>query len=289
MFAVLTVIFIAVVALWLYALTRRHRSYSGAQTRQTAKRWIVGGGILLPLITVLFFLAVGLPAGYRMLPVPVGDTLTVQVVGHQWWWEVHYPEAGVTTANELKLPVDRPVDFYLTSSDVIHSFWIPRLGGKLDVLPGRTNVLRLEASEAGFFRAQCAEFCGWGHAHMVLPVEAVAQADFDEWLNGFRQPINVDEEHQRGAKLFVEHCGSCHAVNGIADGRDGPDLTSIGQRPLIGGVPVREIEGITYWLSNHAVPSQRTNKEDIPVPNHRLIAPEHHREIAAWLETLGNE
>jgi cytochrome c oxidase subunit 2 len=289
MFGLFTVVFVTVVGLWLYALRRRSAVLDDEQARRITNRWIIGGGIILPVTSIVILLAVGLPAGFRMLPIPTDDTLTIQVVGHQWWWEVHYPESGVSTANELFLPVGRSVDVHLTSSDVIHSFWIPRLAGKLDVLPGRTNVLRLQASESGSFRAQCAEFCGWGHAHMVLPVEAQSPEQFDAWLRLRAEPVSIPDRYRDAARQFEQACGDCHRINGFTNGRDGPDLTSIGARPMLGGIRKRDNTAIFHWLRHHRAPEHQTTKGAEPIPDHRHIAREHHREIANWLETLGNE
>lgn len=180
-FAVL--VLLVVVGLWLYALRRRPGQISQEQARRIQNRWIIGGGLLLPITSMGVLLAFGIPIGHRMLPLPVAgqDVLRIEVTGHQWWWQVEYPQQGVELRNELHIPAGQPVDLHLTSNDVIHSFWVPRLGGKLDMLPGRTNVLRLQAHEPGIYHGQCAEFCGTGHAHMQFTVHAHAPADFAAW------------------------------------------------------------------------------------------------------------
>ncbi len=124
-----------------------------------------------------------------MLPLPLSGNppLRIDVIGHQWWWEIHYPEAGITLINELHLPIGHPVDIHATSQDVIHSFWIPRINGKIDMIPGRINVLRLQVTKPGHFRGQCAEFCGLLHAQMILKVEAHKADDFSAWIEKKRQ------------------------------------------------------------------------------------------------------
>ena len=119
-----------------------------------------------------------------MLPLPDGEgkTLRINVTGHQWWWQVHYPDSGIQLRDELHIPVGVPVDLHLTSADVVHSFWVPRLGGKLDMIPGRTNVLRLQADRADTYRGMCAEFCGLEHAHMRFTVTAHDPGEFKTWL-----------------------------------------------------------------------------------------------------------
>jgi len=184
MFGFSALVLLVVVALWLCAMWRKPKPLTDAQIRRLYLRWIVGGGIALPVVSLIVLLGFGIPMGYRMLPLPLaGQTpLRIDVTGHQWWWEIRYPDAGIVMRNELHLPAGVPVDIHVTSADVIHSFWVPRLAGKLDMIPGRTNILRIQADAPGHFRGQCAEFCGTGHAHMVLNVEAHAQKDFEEWL-----------------------------------------------------------------------------------------------------------
>ena len=174
MFGFSVVVLVVVSALWIYAMLRQPRTHSAEEAKRINRRWIIGGGLVLPTVSIVALLAFGIPTGRSMLPLPVEgeQPLRVQVIGHQWWWEVRYPESGVVTANQFILPIDRPVDVEVTSADVIHSFWVPRLGGKLDMVPGRTNTLRLQASQTGVFRGQCSEFCGSQHAHMILHVEA---------------------------------------------------------------------------------------------------------------------
>lgn len=183
-FAVVTLL--VVVALWLYALKRRPGELDAARARRIQNRWIIGGGLILPISSMALLLVFGIPIGYRMLPLPVAgqQVLQIEVTGHQWWWQVRYPEADIELRNELHIPAGQPVDLQLTSNDVIHAFWVPRLGGKLDMLPGRTNVLRLQADQPGTYHGQCAEFCGTGHAHMKFTVHAHAPDDFAAWLEG---------------------------------------------------------------------------------------------------------
>ncbi len=183
MFAFATVVLIVVVALWLYAMRRDPGDVTDESAQRVQNRWIVGGGFVLPLVSITALLAFGIPAGHNMMPLASDeDVLRIDVTAHRWWWEVSYPEEGIALNNELHIPVGVPVHVHVTSEDVIHSFWVPRLAGKLDAIPGRTNVLRLQADETGIFQGKCAEFCGAGHAHMDFTVEAHPQDDFDDWL-----------------------------------------------------------------------------------------------------------
>ncbi|WP_206597325.1 cytochrome c oxidase subunit II [Pseudacidovorax intermedius] len=157
----------------------------GARQRRIARRCLIGGGLLLPGVAITALLVFGSPAGFHQLPWPgaAAAPLRVEVTGHQWWWEVHYPDTGQRLRNELRLPAGRAVDVHTRSADVIHGFWVPRLGGKLDAVPGRTLVVRLQADRPGTYRGVCAEFCGAGHAHMPMVVQAMPAEDFDAWLN----------------------------------------------------------------------------------------------------------
>lgn len=161
-----------------------------AQTRRVALRWLVGGGLVLPGVAITALLVFGSAAGFHQLPWPgqAQAPLRVEVIGHQWWWEVHYPDTGLRLRNEMRIPAGRAIDVHTMSSDVIHSFWVPRLGGKLDAVPGRTRVVRLQADQPGAYRGVCAEFCGTGHAHMGLVVQAMPADEFAAWQ---QQPLAV--------------------------------------------------------------------------------------------------
>jgi cytochrome c oxidase subunit 2 len=157
----------------------------------------------------------------------------IEVVGHQWWWEIVYLDAGgrrdFATANEIRIPAGRPVELRLASGDVLHSFWVPSLAGKLDLIPGRTHVLRVAAQTPGLYRGQCAEYCGGPHALMGLYVLAETPERFEAWRSGQREPAASGPE--RGRTLFASLCAACHAVRGTrAAGALGPDLTHVASR-----------------------------------------------------------
>jgi cytochrome c oxidase subunit 2 len=167
--------------------------------------------------------------------------VSLRLVGHQWWWEVIYedpqPSRSFTTANEIHLPLGEPVRLRLGSEDVIHSFWVPNLAGKMDLIPGRENELRFTPERIGSYRGQCAEFCGWQHAHMGLLVIVETRQDFDAWRDAQVAPATApdDVERQRGEAIFLSSpCVMCHTIRGTpAGGRTGPDLTHLGSRQSI--------------------------------------------------------
>lgn len=188
MFIVSSLVLLTLVVLWIVALYRRPRDRDGAEERRVARRWIVGGGLLLPGMSVVVLLGFGIPLGQPMFSTsaPGAQPLKIEVTGRQWRWEIRYPEQGIALVDRLVIPAHRPIEFHVRSADVIHSFWVPRLAGKIDAIPGRTNVLRLRADRAGRYRGQCAEFCGARHAHMALAVEVLDARAFDDWLEANR-------------------------------------------------------------------------------------------------------
>ena len=178
------VVFTVFAVLLAVGLFRRRSTEPKAGPQQSNRfgRWIVVGGVVMPLIVLLVVFAATVQA-MRVVPNSAPpEALVVEVIGHQWWWEVRYPEEGITTTNELHIPVGRPVAFRLTSADVIHSFWVPALGGKMDLLPDGVNTLVLQADEPGEHLSQCAEFCGLEHANMRLTVVAEPAERFATWV-----------------------------------------------------------------------------------------------------------
>ncbi|MCW3147886.1 cytochrome c oxidase subunit II [Stutzerimonas stutzeri] len=283
MFAFSVLVLVVVSWLWIHAMRRQPREVDAEQARRINRRWLVGGGLILPTASIFALLAFGIPAGRGMLPLPVigEQPLRVEITGHQWWWEVRYPDSGVVTANQFILPVGRLIDIELSSADVIHSFWVPRLGGKLDMIPGRTNTLRLQASESGVMRGQCAEFCGSQHAHMILHVEALEAEAFDQWIEA-----RAGREHQpptgAAGQVFGERCGQCHRVAGVSDGQRAPDLSDLATRPTLGaGVIANDAEGLRRWLREH-----QSLKHGNAMPRHDDISDETLDQLADWLETL---
>lgn len=244
MFAAAVVVWAIVMGAAIYAVVGKRRPRS----ERFADGLIIVGGVAFPTIG----LAVLLLFGLSLLPSwtsAMTPDLRVMVRAEQYWWRLGYelPDGSVVeTANELHLPNDATVEFVLTSTDVIHSFWIPALGGKMDAIPGRTNVLRLTPTKAGTYRGVCAEFCGPSHTFMALPVVVHEPADFTRWLEAERMPA-------AGANALFDGagCGACHAVRGVSEaGSVGPDLTHFASRRTIGaGTLDNTRDNLLAWLA----------------------------------------
>jgi cytochrome c oxidase subunit 2 len=261
-----------------------------SRSRIGNRRLVIGGGIVFPLVALSALLVYGLDvfaAVTRLDPSPVRR---IEIVGERWWWRVHYlddrGERGIATANELRLPVGETVELILVAHDVIHSFWVPSLAGKLDMIPGKVNRLRLRADRPGVFRAQCAEYCGGAHAMMALFVVAEAPEAFRQWASrqGGTAGLPQSPELTRGRDAFLARgCGSCHAVRGTdAAGRIGPDLTHVGSRRSIGaGLLPNNAGTLAAWIAD----SQHLKPENL-MPSFTGLPGEELRAIALWLASL---
>ncbi|WP_367718708.1 cytochrome c oxidase subunit II [Nitratireductor sp. GISD-1A_MAKvit] len=290
LFITVTVVSIIVTAVVLIALAlamwgpERWRSRLG-------KDWlIIGGGIVFPVIVLSALLAYGLVvmnAGASRANRAEGQAITI--TGKQWWWEVIYTTDDgkrVVSANELRLPVGKPVALHLKSSDVIHSFWAPRLAGKLDMIPGRTNTLTVEATEAGISRGQCAEYCGGAHALMSFYVVAMPPAEFDAWLESEAEDATEPQGDlaRRGQSHFMENgCGGCHTIRGTsATGMIGPDLTHLASRHSLGAATLpNNARMIARWIGEH-----QHIKPDNHMPPYENLSEDELFAISAYLEGL---
>lgn len=253
-------VLLAVTALVLVAVLRARRT-PVPQPLDSKQSWrlILGGGVIVPVI-VLFALLVGsVVVDRRVLAEPPASAQMIEVIGHRWWWEVHYLDEKrrriATTANEIHIPVGQPVRFLLKSVDVIHSFWVPNLHGKTDLIPGRTNVSWLTANEPGRFRGRCAEFCGLQHARMELEVVARPPEEFAAWLRRQGEPAAPprDARAREGEAVFLSGpCVMCHTIRGTpAGGRLGPDLTHLASRRTIGAGTLENNRGhLAGWIAD---------------------------------------
>ncbi|MGH7546236.1 MAG: cytochrome c oxidase subunit II, partial [Gemmatimonadota bacterium] len=271
------VILVVVYGVLAYVLWRfRERPGGPAPKKTRGNLWLEVGWTLAPAIIVVLIAIPTIRAVFRTQePAPEG-ALTIDVVGHQWWWEFRYPEAGVVTANELHLPVGRTVELRLSSADVIHSFWVPRLGGKRDVNPRvrkpegeppNFTYLKFTVAEPGEYLGQCAEFCGTSHALMRMRVVAESPQEFDAWLERMKAPPDEPEPGTlaaEGRRIFHQSaCIACHAIAGTtAQGVLGPSLTRVGARSTIGaGILENTPENLAAWIR-----APITIKPDVRMP-----------------------
>lgn len=251
---------------------------------------MAGGGVVLPAVVLPVFLVQSLRIDWPFAEERPAE-LTIDVVAWQFWWEIRYPSpdggAPIVSANELRIPAGVPVRFRLTTADVIHSFWIPKLAGKVDMVPGRVNYALVQADAPDTFRGACFEFCGLQHAHMAFDVIAMPPKEFADWLRREAQPAQppATEEAREGARLFIESgCGSCHAVRGLpgAEGEVAPDLTHVGSRRTIGaGMLPNRLGALAGWI---AATQQVKPGANMPSFN-QLSGPELHT-LSAYLEGL---
>lgn len=294
MFAISAFVTVLVIGLTIAAVLRRRRATADTTPEitsgDTGRNWILLGGIALPLVllSITFGYSIYTQAAIDSIG---GETLKIEVVGRRWWWEVKYPDQGVISANEMHIPVGVPVEVKLESGDVIHSFWVPQLHGKLDLIPRRANVITLQADEAGLYRGECAEYCGNQHAHMHFMVVAEDRAAFDAWISAQQQPASPPdaEAAQRGQQVFLEaQCVVCHTVRGLQDTSVdaseidlGPDLTHLASRLTIAGASLSLNRGnLAGWI----VDAQHV-KPGALMPNMNLES-EDLQDLLAYLESL---
>src|SRR5579884_562292 len=258
------ILYVIVLAVTFAAMLRNRRARDGERdtidmTPGDTKFVAIGGAILPGLVLALVFVVGMSITGAFPAARPPRAQLTIHVTAHQWWWQADYDYPALqqrfSTANEIHIPVGVPVQLILTSSDVIHSFWVPRLQGKLDVIPGDTNDIRLLAKSPGLYRGQCAEFCGLQHAHMGLIVVADPAADFKTWATQQLAPSRPPRDSLAllGQRMFVGGpCALCHTVRGTpALGTVGPDLTHVGSRHTIAaGVMPNTLGSLEGWIAN---------------------------------------
>jgi cytochrome c oxidase subunit 2 len=291
-----SIVFALVLAAFLLALWRAPRSRLDTAPDLEAKRR-PEAGIRRTVATatvvsaaLLFVLIVASVWTDRALArLSTSDALHIDVTAHQWWWELTYddpdPSRQITTANEIHVPVGRPVLVTLHADDVIHSFWVPNLAGKKDLIPGRTSQMQFRADRAGVFRGQCAEFCGVQHAWMAFDVDAMPPADYEAWAAAQRQipAAPSDPLLARGRQLFLSStCVMCHNVAGTtASARKGPDLSHVGsRRTLAAGALPNDAGSMAAWIRD---PQKIKPGNNMPAHD---FAPDDMKALVAWLESL---
>lgn len=279
------IVWLIVIGLAIYAL----RVNPGPHPERQTKYLIIGGGTVFPTLVLAGYLIYGLSMMPDLLaPAPDGS-LEITVSGEQWWWRVQYHTPGgerIELANEIRLPVGEPVQFHLASPDVVHAFWIPALGGKMDMLPGRMNHLALHPTRIGTFTGACTEYCGEAHTLMRFYAVVEERDDFQAWLAQQATPASTPNTPiaRRGQDVFFAHgCGACHAVRGTeANGVIGPDLTHVGSRLSLGaGTLTNEADDFLRWIA-------RTNdvKPGVHMPTFGMLPEADLRALAAYLDGL---
>lgn len=285
MYIVLGLVFAGVIALTAYVVATKPGTVDN-------RWWIIGGGVVLPVVVlgVLLVRSFGVSAGLQA-EAPT-DAQRIRVTGHQWWWDVRYetPGGDVVLANELRLPVGEPVVIELGTADVIHSFWVPSLAGKVDMLPGRRTHLTLLPTVPGIFRGQCAEFCGLQHAWMAFFVVVEDAADFRAWLAAQAAPAAepADEFLRRGQRaFFTAGCDECHTIRGTAArGNRGPDLTHVGSRQSLGAGVLSNHVGPMAGRMGGWIGGAQDLKPGNRMPSDNTLAGADLRAVADWLSSL---
>jgi cytochrome c oxidase subunit 2 len=259
-------IFLIVAGLLLYALIRyRHRPEDSHRepaqiygSNQIELSWTV---IPILIVVMLFLTTARVIIGTQAIPKPE-DAMDVTVIGHQFWWEYRYPKLGIVTANELHIPVSdaansNPTYLNMSSADVAHSFWVPRLAGKTDVIPNRVNTMWIDPQQPGLYVGQCAQYCGMQHAKMLIRVYAQSPTDFVAWVSQQKQPGRQDFAGNpvaaEGQAVFMHNaCINCHTISGtVATGRFGPDLTHLASRDTIGSGAIQNSpENLRKWIDD---------------------------------------
>ena len=282
LFGVAAFVCVVVIALTVLAAIVRRRARTVHDN--DAKGFVLTFGVVIPALVFggTFVLSV---MGLQRTSHPQTDPdTTIQVIGHQWWWEVRYGD-GTVTANEIHVPVGQPVEVTLSSADVIHSFWVPELMPKMDMIPGRVNHTWFTADKAGVYHGQCAEYCGLQHAHMGFDVVAEPKSDFDSWLadQGSDAATPTSSLASRGMDVFTSTtCATCHTIRGTsADGDVGPDLTHVGSRARLAAGAIPNDRGhLAGWIGN----SQTVKPGNRMPPQH--LSPDDLQAVVTYLEGL---
>jgi cytochrome c oxidase subunit 2 len=280
-------VFVVVEGLIIYAAIKfRHREgdeRSPAQIHGNTKLEVTLTALPAAILLVLAIPTIA--TIQELAEEPKGEHLVVDVIGHQWWWEYRYEGLDVASANELVIPTNEDVELRLTSVDVIHAYWIPKLNGKRDVIPGRTQFLKLYADKPGVYEGTCTEFCGESHANMRNKAIAMPRAEFDQWIADQREPAPTPADGTPvgdGLALFsAKGCAGCHAIEGVSAGRVGPDLTHLQSRTTFaGGIFTMNASELAAWLRDP--PGEKPGSK---MPNLNLTEDEIAK-LVAYLETL---
>ena len=279
-------VFVLVESLLLFILLRYRQRAGAATPKPTHGHTVLEIAWTLAPALILVFIAVPtMRTIFATQQPPAFNALRIEVIGHQWWWEYRYPAAGTVTANELHVPVGRPVDLEISTADVIHSFWAPGLGGKRDLIPGHVNRITFTAESIGTFTGQCAEFCGESHANMRLRVAVESDSAFRAWLagqGGLGRLAAKGSVEEKGRDAFRRYgCIACHTVTGVSAGVIGPNLTHVGSRTTIAaGVLPNTAEALARWIGDPPGVKPGARMPKLPMAPADLTA------LVAYLQSL---
>jgi cytochrome c oxidase subunit II len=288
MLGVASIVFFGAVGMLGIAWARRHSAglpFLG-EREDINKRLVVlfGIGIPVTVLVALFAVANIYLIGQSAPPAVASTSMTVEVIGHQWWWEIRYPGSDAVTANEIHIPTGTRVNVVAVTADVIHSFWVPQLARKIDTIPGRRNRILVYASRAGTYRGQCAEFCGLQHANMGLEVVAQPPSAFRAWLSNMAQPASTGSSQvQAGKQLFMsQQCASCHQIRGTsARATVGPDLTHVASRATLAAATIpNDRAHLAAWIANPQAIKPGDRMPDLGLSRSEV------QQIVAYLESL---
>ncbi len=279
MFGLATAVYVVVAGFIIFGALRGRKP---SRISDNAFIWV--GGLIAPII-ILAVLAVVTVKTTDALRQPEPNPLKIEVTGYMWWWAVRYPTEDITTANEIRVPAGRPVEIGLRTRDVIHSFWVPELAGKVDMVPGQRNVIRFTADEPGVYRGQCAEYCGLQHAHMAILVIAQPPDEFAAWYEQQLQPAPepVDSLAERGREVFLSKgCVLCHTIRGTgARSELGPDLTHVASRLTLAAGTIPNTKGyLGGWIANPQQIKPGNRMPQVPLTSAEFEA------ILHYLQTL---
>jgi cytochrome c oxidase subunit 2 len=288
MLAVATIVFGGAAGMLVIAYFRRRTPGLPlvGEREQVSEGLVLLFGIGIPIVVLVALFAVSDVYLVRQTspPDPKHTAMTIDVIGHQWWWEVHYPPTAAVTANEIHIPVDTRINVIATTADVIHSFWVPAINRKIDMIPGRQNRLLLYATRVGEYRGQCSQFCGLQHANMAMELFVQTPSAFRAWLSNMARPARAPAgAASAGKHLFMTSaCASCHRIAGTpAQATVGPDLTHLATRTtLAAGTIPNTPSQLAGWISNPQKIKPGDRMPDLGLPRSKVA------EIVSYLETL---
>jgi cytochrome c oxidase subunit II len=283
-----TGVFVAVLAGLAYVLWKRPRAGNGTppdlssvNRAEPRTRRSVTQAVIASIVLLLVLIVSSVFTDRALARLPLVDAVNIEVTAHQWWWTARYVNGGPSdafeTANEIHIPVGRPVVVTLKADDVIHSLWVPNLAGKKDLIPGRTALMQFRADRPGIYRGQCAEFCGYQHALMGLLVAAEPPAEFAAWQQAQRAPATppAGGQAQRGKAVFeATACAMCHSIQGTpAQGQHAPDLTHLaGRQTLAAGTLPNNSQTLAAWITDPQIYKPGTNMPKVPMSQQDLDA-----------------